>query len=131
MSDTHATPATTDALAHDGGHAHHEGHITDATFVKVFIVLLVCTATSYTVNRIVGAEHALLNFLLIGLVSCIKAALVMYFFMHLKIDWRKVFVFLIPICILAPMVIIVLWPDMVLSWSLSKEFAPIWHSTAK
>ena len=119
MSDTHATPATHDALAHDAGHGHgHEGHIADSTFVKVFLVLLVCTMTSFLINRLIGPGNALANFLLIGIVSCVKATLVMYFFMHLKIDWRKVFVFLIPICILAPMVIIVLWPDMVLSWKL-------------
>jgi cytochrome c oxidase subunit IV len=126
MSDTHATP-THDAAVHDAGHAH-EGHIADSTFVKVFLVLLVCTATSYSVNKVMnlkfafevfGESRALLNFLLIGMVSCIKAVLVMYFFMHLKIDWRKIFVFLIPICILAPMVIIVLWPDIVSSWRLA------------
>jgi caa(3)-type oxidase subunit IV len=120
MSDTHASSTTHDALAPDAGHGPtHEGHISDSTFMKVFLVLLVCTATSFTINKVIGPSSAVANFLLIGIVSCIKAVLVMYFFMHLKIDWRKIFVFLIPICILAPMVIIVLWPDMVLSWRLA------------
>jgi cytochrome c oxidase subunit 4 len=118
MSDTHAAPASTDAAVHDAHHGH-EGHISDSTFVKVFLVLLVCTATSFGINQLIGPSKAVINFLLIAIVSCLKATLVMYFFMHLKIDWRKVFVFLIPICILAPMVIIVLWPDMVLSWRLA------------
>ena len=118
MSDTHAAAATHDAAVHDD-HGHGEGHIADSTFVKVFLVLLICTATSFGINQLIGPGKAAVNFLLIGIVSCLKATLVMYFFMHLKIDWRKVFVFLIPICILAPMVIIVLWPDMVLSWRLA------------
>lgn len=83
------------------------------------------TAISFAVNQIFGAKNPVVNFLLIGIVACCKAFLVMYFFMHLKIDWRKVFVFLVPICILAPMVIVVLWPDMVLAWRLaSPDTAP-------
>ena len=118
MSDAHATHDH----AHDAGHAHdhgHEGHIPDSTFKKVFGALLVFTAVSFGANQIFGAKSPVINFLIIGLVACCKAFLVMYFFMHLKIDWRKVFVFLIPICILAPMVIIVLWPDLVLAWRLA------------
>ncbi len=124
MTDAHAPSATHDA-AHDA-HAH-EGHISDKTFMKVFGGLLVCTAMSYGTNRFFGSEsiihtpNAVVNFLLIGMIACFKAFLVMYFFMHLKIDWRKVFVFLIPICILAPMVIIVLWPDIVLAWRILPE----------
>ncbi len=122
MSEAHATPAATHDAAHD---AHdHAGHISDKTFMKVFAILLVCTAISFGANQIFGAKAAVVNFLIIGTVACFKAFLVMYFFMHLKIDWRKVFVFLIPICILAPMVIIVLWPDIVMAWRLLPETGP-------
>src|SRR5262245_47333658 len=111
-----------DATIHEAAqHDDHEGHIADSTFIKVFVVLLVFTAVSFGANQIFGARSPVVNFLIIGMVACMKAALVMYFFMHLKIDWRKVFVFLIPICILAPMVIIVLWPDIVLAWRLLPE----------
>lgn len=104
----------------DADHAHddhaHEGHISDKTFMKVFGALLVFTAGSYITNLAFGARSPIINFALIGLIAIFKATLVVTFFMHLKIDWRKVFVFLVPICILAPMVIIVLWPDIVLAW---------------
>ena len=66
-------------------------------------------------------HHApVINFTLIALISILKATLVVAFFMHLKINWRKVFAFLVPICVLAPMVIIVWWPDMVSAWRLGK-----------
>ena len=129
MSDTTATPtpASPDPAAHGPaahapavhGHGEHHGHITDSTFMRVFLVLLVCTTGSFAVNQIFGHHAPAINFLLIALISCIKATLVVAFFMHLKIDWRYVFMFLIPICILAPMVLMVLWPDIVLAWRLS------------
>lgn len=131
MSDPHPTPAVppdpgahapASAAVHAHGDPHdhgHEEHISDSTFIKVFGALLVFTGVSFAANQIFGSKSPIINFAIIGIVACIKATLVMYFFMHLKIDWRKVFVFLIPICILAPMVIIVLWPDMVLTWRLA------------
>jgi caa(3)-type oxidase subunit IV len=124
---SHAAGAVTGhTVHHDAGPDHgHEEHIPDSTFIKVFGALLVFTAISFAANQVFGAKNPIVNFIIIGLVACCKAFLVMYFFMHLKIDWRKVFVFLIPICILAPMVIIVLWPDMVLAWRLaSPDSAP-------
>ena len=111
MSDTHDDHAP-------AGHGH-EGHISDTTFLKVFGCLLVFTAVSFATNQIFGARSPRINFTIIGLVAIVKAVLVVTFFMHLKFDWRKVFVFLVPICILAPMVIIVLWPDIVLAWRLA------------
>lgn len=117
MSDTHAETTVHSDAAHD--HAHEE-HISDKTFAKVFGVLLVCTTGSFLTNQIFGHHAPVVNFTLIALISILKATLVVAFFMHLKIDWRKVFVFLVPICILAPMVIIVWWPDMVLAWRLAK-----------
>jgi caa(3)-type oxidase subunit IV len=118
MSEPHADPAAHADHVH-GDHAH-EGHISDKTFMKVFGALLIFTAGSYITNRIFGSHSPIANFALIGLIAICKAFLVVTFFMHLKIDWRKVFVFLVPICILAPMVIIVLWPDIVLGWRLAK-----------
>lgn len=126
MSEPHATPA---APAHDHAHDHahghgHDEHISDQTFMKVFVGLLIFTAVSFGANLIFAKRSPAFNFIVIGIVACIKATLVMYFFMHLKLDWRKVFVFLIPICILAPMVIMVLWPDMVLAWRLATPTDP-------
>lgn len=121
MSDTHAESAHSE-IAHEHAHGDaHEGHISDNTFVKVFVVLLVCTTGSFLTNQIFGRHAPVVNFILIALISICKATLVVAFFMHLKIDWRKVFMFLVPICILAPMVIIVWWPDMVLAWRLASS----------
>lgn len=119
------TPPPADATAHGHdqvhGHEHgHEEHISDSTFFKVFGVLLVCTFLSFAVNQIFGHGSPVVNFVLIAIVAIVKAVLVMYFFMHLKLDWRKVFVFLVPILILAPLILIVLWPDAVLAWRLSE-----------
>jgi caa(3)-type oxidase subunit IV len=115
MSEPHTDHAD---HAHDA-HAH-EGHISDKTFIKVFVGLLIFTAISFLANQLLGAKFAVVSFLIIGTVAVCKAFLVVVFFMHLKIDWRKVFMFLVPICILAPMMIIVLWPDIVLAWRLAK-----------
>lgn len=121
MSDMHAA-----AHDHPPDHAHddHSGHISDKTFIYIFGVLLVFTAITFTVNQVFKESSPAINFTLIGIVAVCKATLVMTYFMHLKIDWRKIFVFLIPICILAPMVIMVLWPDMVLAWRLAPDPQP-------
>ncbi len=118
MIDPHAAP---DA----GVEAHaHEGHISDKTFMKIFGILLVCTAISFGVNQLIGPEKAVANFVIILGVAVLKASLVVLFFMHLKIDWRKVFVFIMPTMILATLVLIVLWPDIVLAWTKYYPYPP-------
>ena len=116
MSDPHAEhPAT------DPGHGH-EGHISDKTFMKVFACLLVFTGVSFATNQIFGAGSPTINFIIILSVAIVKAVLVVTFFMHLKIDWKKIFVFIVPTMILAPIIVIVLWPDIVLAWT---RFTPM------
>src|SRR5437763_14063036 len=119
MSDPHAPAGLSDPshppAAHPTGHS--EGHISDQTFMKVFGALLVFTAASFTINQLVGSGSPVVNFILILGVAVVKATLVVTFFMHLKIDWRKVFVFIVPTMILAPIVLVVLWPDIVLAWT--------------
>lgn len=112
MADTHAEPGHAEA-GHD---EHHNGHISDKTFIKVFGALLVCTAISFAVNQLVGSGSPAINFAIIGLVATLKAILVMVFFMHLLIDWKKLFFFIVPVMILAPLIVIVLWPDIVQAW---------------
>src|SRR5438445_158287 len=113
MSDPHADPA-----AAVPGHAddHHVGHISDKTFMKVFVGLLIFTALTFTANQVIGPEAATLAFIIIGGIAICKALLVVVFFMHLKIDWRRVIMFLVPTMILAPLMVIVLWPDIVSAW---------------
>ncbi|MFL5338697.1 MAG: cytochrome C oxidase subunit IV family protein [Gemmataceae bacterium] len=119
MTEPHTAPADpmhAPLTGADAAHVH-EGHISDQTFMKVFFVLLVCTALSFALNQLIGHHSVVTNFVLILAVAVVKATLVVTFFMHLKIDWRKVFVFIMPTMILAPIVLIVLWPDIVLAWT--------------
>jgi cytochrome c oxidase subunit 4 len=115
MSDPHATPEAADH-GHDD---HHEGHISDKTFMKVFIGLMIFTALTFTANQVLGPGSATLAFVIIGGIAICKALLVVTFFMHLKIDWKKIIVFIVPTMILAPLMVIVLWPDIVLAWRLA------------
>lgn len=105
--------------SHD--HAHHEEHISDNTFMKVFGALCVATVLTFSANLLarVGVFGTGFSFVIIGLIAIIKATLVVAFFMHLKIDWKKLFVFIVPVMVLAPMMVIVLFPDIVLAWRLA------------
>ena len=116
MSEPHTKPESHAPVAHGEAHGH-EGHISDKTFMKVFGILLVCTMISFGANQLIGPQRAVVNFIVILGVAVLKASLVVLFFMHLKIDWRKVFVFIMPTMILASVVLLVLWPDIVLAWT--------------
>src|SRR5215813_4829941 len=115
MTDPHAAPASP-AAPDAGQDDHHEGHISDNTFMKVFIGLMIFTAATFATNQILGSRAAGVAFVIIGGIAICKALLVVLFFMHLKIDWKKVIVFIVPTMILAPLMVIVLWPDVVLAW---------------
>jgi cytochrome c oxidase subunit 4 len=68
-------------LAPADGEGHH-GHPTYATFIKVWVALLLLTA------GLVGMSHLGQRTAVWGLLTLtpIKAALVFYFFMHLKYE---------------------------------------------
>ncbi len=105
---------------HDAHESHdhaHEEHISDSTFFKVFVGLFVFTIISFLANQVFGA--GIKSFAIIGTVAILKALLVVVFFMHLKIDWKKLFVFIVPVMILAPMLIVTLVPDIWLAWRLT------------
>jgi caa(3)-type oxidase subunit IV len=53
--------------------------------------------------------------LILGVAVC-KAVLVAMFFMHLKMDWFRLYFMIVPVLILATMMIVVFLPDMVLAW---------------
>jgi len=81
--------------AHADSHAHggHGGHgalqmghhhvSTTAMFSRVLIVLLILTAITVGTSRI---DFGSANMLIAMFIACIKASLVMAFFMHLKWD---------------------------------------------
>ena len=113
-------PVHHDPHAADAAHAeHHEAHISDKTFLRVFGFLLVLTAATFAANQFLGEKWKIVAFIIIGSIAIGKALFVVVFFMHLLLDWKKLFLFIVPVMILAPLIVIVLWPDIVLAWRLA------------
>src|SRR5262245_35260516 len=83
-------------------------------YMYVFYALCVLTATSFLANQLLGRGQT--SFVVIMLVSIVKATLVALIFMHLKFDWPRVYCIIIPVCVMGVMMMIVLLPDIVLSW---------------
>jgi cytochrome c oxidase subunit IV len=85
-------------------------------YLIVAVILGVCTSVSFSVNSLERAAvlTAVSAFLLILSVSCLKAALVGLYFMHLKWDWRYLYFLLIPVFIMGAMMAMVLMPDIFL-----------------
>jgi cytochrome c oxidase subunit 4 len=92
---------------------HHEGPGFQA-YMVVFIALSTFTAISFLVNATVGRNLAGLTIILS--VAVVKAILVGLYFMHLVVDWGKLYFLIFPTFILAAMFITVLMPDIVLAW---------------
>ena len=105
-SNSHA-PGTTPIT--QGGHGPRF-----RTYIYVFYALCVLTATSFLANLLLGQGHA--SMWIIMAVSVVKATLVAMIFMHLNFDWPKVYCIIIPVCVMGVMMMIVLLPDIVLSW---------------
>ena len=104
-----------DSQAHDP-HAH-SGVPVQAYFV-VFGALAIFTAVSFIVNEAVRHDVVAVftGFVLILGVAVVKAVLVATYFMHLKIDWFRLYFVIVPVMLLAVMMMIVLLPDIVLAW---------------
>jgi len=87
-------------------------------YMVVFGALSIFTVVSFVVNDAV--RHDVLSsqtgFLLILAVAIVKALLVAIYFMHLIVDWGKLYYFIFPTFILGTMFMIVLLPDIVLTW---------------
>jgi caa(3)-type oxidase subunit IV len=94
-------------------HDDHGGGF--ATYMVVFAALSLFTAISFVVNRIYPPPHFQGAAIILG-VAIVKAFLVALIFMHLKWDWSRLYFLIIPAFILGAVLIIVLMPDMVLSW---------------
>lgn len=104
-------PSTVPPTTHDDD-AHFKAYLI------VFGLLCVFTAVSFICNELdrhhIIGKHVSLVIILI--VAVIKAVCVGVIFMHLKQDWGKVFFIIIPVTVMGIMMIIVLLPDIVLSW---------------
>jgi caa(3)-type oxidase subunit IV len=101
---------------HHGHDAHHGPNV--KAYMAVFGALVICTIVSFVANVAVRSDvlSSFSSFVIIFGVACLKATLVAMVFMHLKYDWKKVYVMIIPALILGPLLVIVLLPDIVLAW---------------
>jgi len=92
---------------------HHAGPGFQA-YMVVFVALSIFTAISFLVNATVGRNMT--GLVIILGVAVVKATLVGAYFMHLVVDWFKLYYLIFPTFILAAMFITVLLPDIVLAW---------------
>jgi caa(3)-type oxidase subunit IV len=108
MSDTPDT-------AHADPHAHGPNV---SSYLMVFGALVVFTLASFVANYAARADviSHMTSFGIILAVAFAKAALVAMIFMHLKYDWGKVYIMIVPALVLGPMLVVVLLPDIVLAW---------------
>jgi cytochrome c oxidase subunit 4 len=100
-------------MADAHGSEHHAGPDFKA-YMVVFGALSIFTAISFLVNATVGRN--LLGLAIILSVAVVKAVLVGLYFMHLIVDWPKLYYLIFPTFILGAMFIVVLLPDIVLAW---------------
>ena len=84
-------------------------------YIIIFAALSVFTLLSFLVNAIFGAGNHTGATIIMG-IAVIKATLVAMIFMHLKWDWNRLYFLIIPAFILGAMMMMVLMPDIVLSW---------------
>jgi caa(3)-type oxidase subunit IV len=96
-----------------------QAHVTSIKpYLVVFGALCIFTLISFVVNGQVtsGNLSPATGFALILGVAIIKAVLVALYFMHLLLDWGRLFFIVIPVMIMATMLVVVLLPDIVLAW---------------
>jgi cytochrome c oxidase subunit 4 len=97
------------------GEAHHHPN-----YWAVFGALVLLTAVSFiTITDMwVGALGAQSGRTVVMLVAICKALLVALYFMHLKYDWFKVYVMIVPALILGTVLVCALLPDITFSHSI-------------
>jgi len=103
----------TEPHAHD---AHHGPGF--KAYMIVAAALSVFTIVSFVVNHFVtgGSIAKETGFVIILSVAVVKATLVGLYFMHLVVDWGRLYYFIIPAFILGTMMLVVFLPDIVLGW---------------
>ncbi|MCI0742567.1 MAG: cytochrome C oxidase subunit IV family protein [Gemmataceae bacterium] len=84
------------------------------TYINVFVALMIFTLASFGAYKILGQGQS--SMWIILAISVAKATLVALIFMHLKFDWPRVYCIVIPVCVMAVMMMIVLLPDFVIAW---------------
>ena len=109
-------------MADDAPHpeAHDDHGRMVRMYLTVFVALAVFTLVSFVANYAASEERQWItkgvSFVIILGVAVVKAALVGYVFMHLMLDWRKLYFMIFPAFILGAMLMMVLLPDFVLAW---------------
>jgi caa(3)-type oxidase subunit IV len=99
--------------------ASHDSHGPSIpSYLAVFGALSVFTLISFVANLGANTETITVTmaFTIILGVAVVKALLVATWFMHLRWDWPKVYIMIVPALILGPLLVIVLLPDIVLAW---------------
>ena len=86
---------------------------TDKLYLAIAGSLAGLTIISYAADRM-GIPRAGLILVVLS-VALVKATLVAMFFMHLKFDWTKVRVMIIPALLLAAVLVLALLPDITLA----------------
>ena len=93
----------------------HEAHHPHPNYWAVFGILVVLTAVSFfTVSAWWPLSHEAGHNLVMVVAVC-KAVLVAMFFMHLKFDWFKVYMMVVPALILGTVLVCALLPDITFS----------------
>ena len=110
-----------DELHHTDSHGAAEVHGPPTrTYLVIFGALLIFTTVSFIANYLAHPDVKIINrytsFVIILGVAVVKAVLVAMYFMHLKFEWGKLYFLVIPVMILTVMMMIVLLPDIVLTW---------------
>jgi cytochrome c oxidase subunit IV len=110
------TTADTHTDVPDAPGAHHGPGV--KAYLIVFSALALFTLVSFVANDLMrrGTITPHESFVIILGVSVVKTCLVGAFFMHLIVDWRRLYYLIIPAFILGTMMIVVLLPDIVLAW---------------
>jgi len=96
-------------------HANGDAHAAPdfQTYIYVFLALAICTILSFAVY---GVLEGMAAAGIIMIVAVIKAALVIWIFMHVKFDWPRIYFLIVPVLILGVMMMFVLLPDIVIAW---------------
>lgn len=91
------------------GHDAHEDHGSMGKYLMVFLALLVLTTASFIIGTLM--QGTFFGNALMLAISCVKALLVMLFFMHLiwEANWK--YVLTIPASFMSLFLVIALTPD--------------------
>jgi len=105
------TPDLSAYILHNGDTTQELEAESHAPYLKVWAILAILTLIEYF-YAMTFKDHFL--FLVLGLVSLalVKAGMVGWYFMHLKFERKWVYLLIIPACVMAVFLTLMLYPDM-------------------